>query len=34
MDETLQKCIACEGRYFKKETILNPQESSDGEEFE
>jgi hypothetical protein len=27
-----KKCIACEGRYFEKETVPKPQDSSDSSE--
>jgi hypothetical protein len=29
--ERCKKCIACQGRYFEKETVTAPQQSSDPE---
>jgi hypothetical protein len=29
--ERCKKCIACQGRYFEKETVTAPQQSSDSE---
>jgi len=29
--ECFKKCIACQGRYFEKETITAPPQSSDSE---
>jgi hypothetical protein len=29
--ERCEKCIACQGRYFEKETVTAPPESSDSE---
>jgi hypothetical protein len=29
--ERCKKCIACQGRYFEKETVTTPPQSSDSE---
>jgi hypothetical protein len=29
--ERCKKCIACQGRYFEKETVTAPQQNSDSE---
>jgi hypothetical protein len=29
--ERCKKCIACQGRYFEKETVIAPPKSSDSE---